>query len=116
MPRRRGRAGLLGTVGKTAVVAGTATAVTGGMRRRAAQRQAAAGPPQEAPTTEAAARPPEVPQDSAATAAPPPTPAAGPAMSTDDKISQIRQLGELKDQGLLTEEEFAAEKRKILAS
>jgi hypothetical protein len=37
-------------------------------------------------------------------------------MSTDDKISQIRQLGELKDQGLLTEEEFVAEKRKVLAS
>jgi hypothetical protein len=40
----------------------------------------------------------------------------GPAVSTDDKIAQIRQLGELKDQGLLTEEEFADEKRKILGS
>ena len=40
----------------------------------------------------------------------------GPAVSTDDKIAQIRQLGELKDQGLLTEEEFADEKKKILGS
>ncbi|WP_342778086.1 SHOCT domain-containing protein [Oryzihumus leptocrescens] len=37
-------------------------------------------------------------------------------MSTDDKISKIKQLGELKDQGLLTEEEFAAEKAKVLAA
>ncbi|GAA1236597.1 hypothetical protein GCM10009657_10340 [Oryzihumus leptocrescens] len=98
----------MGTMARTAVIAGTATAVSGGVRRHAEQKQASAAPPPQP----AAAPPPPQP----AAAPPPPSPASETAMSTDDKISKIKQLGELKDQGLLTEEEFAAEKAKVLAA
>ena len=101
--RRVGRPGLVGTAARTAVVAGTATAVVGGMSRhqqaKAAEAQAAAAPP-----------PPE-----AAPAAPPP-PSAEPAAAAaaDDTLAQLEKLGELKAAGVLTEEEFAAQKAKIL--
>ncbi len=87
------------TVARTAVIAGTATAVSGGVARRQEsryeQQQAAQAPP-----------PPD-----AAAAAPPPS--AGP---TPDDIEQLKQLAALRDQGVLTEEEFAAQKAKILGS
>ena len=87
------------TVARTAVVAGTATVVAGGVRRHqdakyAAQEQAAAPPPQ-----------PEVVYAEA------PAPAGG---MTPEAIEQLKQLAGLKEQGILTEEEFAAEKAKIL--
>ncbi len=89
------------TVARTAVVAGTATVVAGGVRRHqdakyAAQEQAAAPPPQ-----------PEV----VYAEAPAPAPAGG---MTPEAIDQLKQLAGLKEQGILTEEEFAAEKAKIL--
>jgi hypothetical protein len=89
--------GLLRGVARTAVVAGTATAVSGRVRRRQDSRWAQ----QEAPPQEAA--PP-------AAAAAAPAPAAGESM-----IDQLKELGELKSQGILTEEEFAAQKAKLLA-
>jgi len=83
------------TVARTAVIAGTATAVSGGVARRQEARyegqQAAQAPP-----------PPEA-------AAPAPPPSAGPS---PDDIEQLKQLAALKDQGILTEEEFAAQKAK----
>jgi hypothetical protein len=104
--------GLLRGVARTAVIAGTATAVSGRVQRRQAERyadrdaqiyadreqayqQAVAPPPAAAPPT----------------AAPPPS-----APDRSDTLAQLQQLGELKAQGILTEEEFAAEKAKILAS
>jgi hypothetical protein len=78
------------------VVAGTATAVSGRVARRQEARYAE---PAQAPAE------PE--------ASPPPPPAAGP---TPDQIEQLKQLAALKDQGILTEEEFAAQKAKILNS
>jgi len=98
-----GRPGLLGTMARTAVVAGTATAVSGSVRQHAAQKQAAEQPPAPVPQ--------DTPAEPAAQA--PATPA--PGMSSTDKIAAIKGLGDLKDQGLLTEQEFAAEKAKILA-
>jgi Short C-terminal domain len=92
--------GLLRGVARTAVVAGTATAVSNRVSRRQANRwgyadQGYAEPePQPAP-------------------APAPAPAAQPAA---DPIAQLTQLAALKDQGILTEEEFAAQKAKILGS
>jgi hypothetical protein len=83
---------------RTAAVAGTATAVSGGVRRRQQARWAQ----QEAPT-----------------AAPEPTPApapAAPAAAGPSVIDQLKELGELKSQGILTEEEFAAQKAKLLAA
>ena len=90
--------GLLRGVARTAVIAGTATTVSNRVSRRQGQRWAQ----QEA--TEAP------PQEQA-----PPPPAAAPAGDESSVIDQLKQLGELKAQGILTEEEFAAQKAKLLA-
>ena len=99
---------------RTAVVAGTATAVAGGMSRRqqgkaqqAADAQAYEQEQQQAQIDAqvAAAVAAQTP------AAPPPPPAAAPAA---DPVAQLTKLAELKAQGILTDEEFAAEKAKIL--
>ena len=81
---------------RTAVVAGTATAVSNRVSRRQANRWAA----QEEP-------PPQQ------YAAPPPAPA--PAAGGGDNVEQLKELAALKQQGILTEEEFATEKARILA-
>jgi len=96
--RRMGRPGLNGTAARTAVVVGTASAVTG----RAAGRQAAAAPAAPAP----AAQPTSV----QAPVAPPP-PAAG-----DDLVAQLERLGQLAAAGVLTPEEFAAAKARLLVT
>ncbi len=88
--------GLLRGVARTAVVAGTASAVSGRVAHRQGERWAKQEEPQR-------------PQQ----AAPPPTPAAAPA-AADSTIDQLKELGELKGQGILTEEEFAAQKAKLL--
>ena len=124
MRRRMGRPGLMGTMARTAVVAGTATAVSGGMRRHSAQNaaaeQQAAAQQQQAMVDQAADQAAAQVQAQQAQAqaqqAPPVQDQPAPAgMSTDDKISKIKELGELKTAGLLSEEEFATEKAKILA-
>jgi hypothetical protein len=84
---------VLRTVGRTAVIAGTATAVAGGVNRRQQRRFA---------QQEAAAQP---------AAAPPPA----DAPSSDDLVNKLKELANLKDQGILTEAEFADQKTKILA-
>ncbi|MFE1377974.1 SHOCT domain-containing protein [Streptomyces sp. NPDC058740] len=95
--------GLLRGVARTAVVAGTATAVSNRVSRRQAGRWARQEP---APEQQYAPPPP-----------PPPPPAApAPADDMSSKIAQLKELGELKEQGLLTEEEFAAQKSRLLAS
>ncbi|WP_327433245.1 SHOCT domain-containing protein [Streptomyces sp. NBC_01236] len=88
--------GLLRGVARTAVVAGTATAVSGRVSRRQQGRWAQ----QEA-------------QEAAPPAPAPPAPAQ-PADDMSSKIEQLKQLGELKDQGVLTEAEFEEQKRRIL--
>jgi hypothetical protein len=90
--------GLLRGMARTAAVAGTATAVSNRVSRRQANRWAA----QDAQAYE----PP--PQQYAP---PPPPPANGGA----DPIAQLKELAALKDQGVLTDEEFAAQKARILA-
>jgi hypothetical protein len=82
---------------RTAVVAGTATAVSNRVSRRQANRWAA--------------------QDAQTYAEPAyaePAPAAAPAAAAPDPIEQLKQLGELHAQGVLTDEEFAAQKAKLL--
>ena len=96
--------GLLRGVAKTAVVAGTATAVSNRVSRRQANRWAA----RSSSSLRAAA---------AATAAGlcPPPPAPAPAVDPmDDKLEQLKQLGELKTQGVLSDQEFEAQKARIL--
>ena len=96
MPMMRRRP-VVRTVARTAVIAGTATAVAGGVNRHQQQKyanqdaaeQQAAPPPQAAPV------------------------AAAP--DSDDPISKLKELANLKDQGILTEAEFNDQKAKILA-
>ncbi len=107
--------GLIGGMARTAVVAGTATAVSNRVSRRQGNRwaekeQAAAynAQPQYAqpqPQPQYAPPPPQY-----AAPAPAPAPAAAP-----DPIAQLKELAELKNQGILTEAEFAAQKAKLLA-
>ncbi|MEU9663155.1 SHOCT domain-containing protein [Streptomyces chartreusis] len=91
--------GLLRGVARTAVVAGTATAVSNRVSRRQQGRWAA--------------------QEQNAYAAPAPQPAPSAEPPTPDmttKIEQLKQLGDLKEQGVLTEAEFEEQKRRLLAS
>ena len=92
--------GLLRGVARTAVIAGTATSVSNRVSRRQGERWAQ----QEEQQMQQQAPPP-------VQAAP--APAAPAAEST---IDQLKELGELKSQGILTEEEFAAQKAKLLGS
>jgi hypothetical protein len=86
--------GLLRGIARTAVVAGTATAVSNRVSRRQGERWAQQEPQQ-------------------GYAEPPPEPAAAPEA---DPIERLKELGELRDNGVLTEEEFQAQKAKVLAS
>jgi Short C-terminal domain len=90
MPLRRGP-GLVRTMGRTAVVVGTATAVSGRVANRQAQKNA-----------------PAEPQQVQYVEAPPAAP------SEDDQLAQLEKLGDLHDKGILTDEEFAAKKAQIL--
>jgi putative oligomerization/nucleic acid binding protein len=85
---------------RTAVVAGTATAVSNRVSRRQYNRWSDQAEAEAAQQEQAAPPPPAAP--------------AGP--STDDKLEQLKQLGELKTAGVLTDAEFEAQKAKILAS
>jgi Short C-terminal domain len=91
--------GLLRGMARTAVVAGTATAVSNRVSRRQASRWA----DQDAPAYMANTGPAQ------GYAEPPPAPAAG-----DSRVDQLKDLADLKAQGVLSEEEFAAEKARIL--
>ncbi|HVD40704.1 MAG TPA: SHOCT domain-containing protein [Solirubrobacterales bacterium] len=91
--------GLLRGVARTAVIAGTATSVSNRVSKRQGERWSA----QE--------------QQQYAQEAPPPQAAApAPAGGGDSMIDQLKELGSLKEQGILTEEEFAAQKAKLLGS
>jgi Short C-terminal domain len=92
--------GLLGGIARTAVVAGTATAVSNRVSRRQADRWAMQG--QGAPAYLA-----ETPAPSGAAPAAPVAASAAP-------IEQLKELGELHASGVLTDEEFAAQKAKLL--
>jgi Short C-terminal domain len=93
--------GLLRGVARTAVIAGTATSVSNRVSRRQANRWAS----QDAQQYE------EPPQQQYAAPPPAPAPAAG-----EDRVQQLKELAALKEQGVLTDEEFAQEKARILAS
>src|SRR5512134_1979517 len=98
--------GLIRGVARTAVVAGTATAVSNRVSRRQANRWSQQSEPQ----------PQYAQQPQYYEAPPPPAPAPAPAAApAPDPIEKLKQLAELRDQGILTEEEFAAAKAKVLA-
>jgi Short C-terminal domain len=90
--------GLLRGMARTAVVAGTATAVSNRVSKRQGERWA----------QQEAQQQPQYVQEA-------PPPAAAPAAPAGESvIDQLKELGELKAQGILTEEEFAAQKVKLL--
>lgn len=110
-PRRRGP-GVVGTVARTAVVAGTASAVSGRVARNQAEKYAAqdaATAAQQQAAMAAAAPPPPPP---VAEAPPAPAPSGG---MTDEAIAKLKELAELHQAGVLTDEEFAVQKSKLLA-
>ena len=110
--------GLIRGVARTAAIAGTATAVSNRVSRRQANKWAAQDEQQAAEQDQAAKAQAYDQQQAAAQqqayAPPPPPQPAAPAQ--DDMLTQLQKLGELKAAGVLTEEEFAAQKAKILAS
>ena len=97
---------LLRGIARTAVIAGTATAVSNRVSRRQAGRWARDDQQQqdEAPP----------PADTQSTAAP--QPAAPQPSKTDSMLAQLKQLGDLHNSGVLSDEEFTAQKNKILAA
>jgi len=113
---RRGRPGLIGLAARTAVVAGTATAVSGGMQRHqqekayeSQQAQAYEAQQQQAAMDAAAA---QAVANAQAAQAPAPAPAAPAA---DDLMAKLSQLAQLHAQGILSDDEFAAAKAKLLS-
>jgi hypothetical protein len=88
--------GLLRGVARTAAIAGTATAVSNRVSRRQANRWAGQEEQQQQQY------------------APPPAPAAPAESGEDDMLAQLEKLGKLHDSGVLTDEEFAAQKAKLL--
>ena len=96
--------GLLRGIARTAVVAGTATAVSNRVSRRQAERWQQQG-------RSPYGQPEPAYQEPAPQYQEPPSPPP-----QQDMVQQLRDLAELKDQGILTEEEFAAQKARILGS
>lgn len=93
--RRRGP-GLVGTAARTAVVAGTATAVSGSVMRRQqrkAYEQEAAMQAQMQPQTQ---------------------PAMEPVSAEPDYVAELEKLSQMKGRGIITEEEFQAKKKQLL--
>jgi hypothetical protein len=94
---------LIRGVARTAVIAGTATAVSNRVSRRQGERW----------NDQAEAEMYEQ-QQAAAAYQPPPPPAPPAGSSTDDKLAQLKELGQLKEAGVLTDIEFEVQKSKIL--
>jgi len=102
--------GLIRGMARTAVIAGTATSVSNRVSRRQYNRWSQQEEQQAEQQQPAPSAPPP--------AAPAPAAPAAPAASAggDDRIAKLQQLADLKKQGILTDEEFAAEKARILNS
>jgi hypothetical protein len=96
--------GLLRGVARTAVIAGTATHVSNNVSRRQANRWASKEQQQAPQQYE------EAPQQYEA----PPPAAAAPAPDMDAKLAQLKELGQLKEAGVLTDFEFETQKNRIL--
>jgi hypothetical protein len=115
MPLRRfGRPGLLGLAARTAVVAGTATAVSGAAMRHQERRAQGQYEQQQYEAAQQQAQIDTAAQNAAAQYAQPAAPAAATAPSADDMIAKLQQLAAMKDSGVLSDEEFVAAKQKLL--
>lgn len=103
--------GLLRGVARTAVVAGTASAVSGRVQRRQAEKFAGRDAQIYADRQQAYAE-----QTAPAYPPPPASPPPPAAPPQEDMLDQLKKLGELHTQGVLTDEEFAAQKARILGT
>ena len=104
--------GLLGGIARTAVIAGTATAVSNNVSRRQSARwadQQAQQQPQQ-PPPQYYQEPPPPPQYYQE----PPPPVPSQADDMDARIEQLEKLAQLRDQGILTDAEFQAQKQQLL--
>jgi hypothetical protein len=101
--------GLIGGMARTAVVAGTATAVSNRVSRRQAGRWAQQDANAEYEQQQYESPPPAAPAPAA------PAPAAPAASSGDDLFAQLEKLGNLRSSGVLTDAEFEAQKARLLA-
>lgn len=113
---RRGRPGLIGTVARTAVVAGTATAVSKGVSNKMnasaeAKQEAAAQDQQQQQQIDQLQQ-----QQDQIAAQQQPAVAATPAADDDDLVEQLQKLSSLKESGALSDEEFAAAKAKLIGA
>src|SRR4051812_46111526 len=109
--------GLLRGVARTAVIAGTATTVSNRVSRRQANKWAQQDQqyqPQTATYQYEGTQQQQQPQPEQYAA--PPPPAAPAPMSGEDRVQALKDLAALKEQGVLTDVEFSAEKAKILSS
>ena len=106
--------GLIRGVARTAAIAGTATAVSNRVSRRQGNRWAAQE--QQAYAPQPYAPPAYEPAPYAPPAYGTPAPASDAATSGNDRIAALRELADLKAQGVLTQAEFEAEKARLLAS
>ncbi|MGN7797477.1 SHOCT domain-containing protein [Leifsonia sp. 22587] len=112
--RRMGRPGLIGMAARTAVVAGTATAVSGSVQRHQQEKAQSQYDQQQYEQQQQQMQMQQMAQQAAAQqAAQQPAPAAAPA--EDDMMTKLQQLATLHTQGVLTDEEFASAKAKLLA-
>ena len=128
MPFRRGRPGLIGTMARTAVVAGTASAVVnhGNRRRDAQQQDAYADQQSQAQMADMQAQLDQANADKQAAAQQAAIdkavnermaqqqPAAAAPSGGDDTMAKLQKLADMKSQGLLSDQEFAAMKGKLL--
>ncbi len=113
--RRMGRPGLIGMAARTAVVAGTATAVSGSVQRHQQEKAQGQYDQQQADAAQQQAQIDEAARAAAAQYAPPAAaaPAAAPAGGVDI-VAELQKLASLKDAGILSDEEFSAAKAKLL--
>lgn len=112
--RRVGRPGLLGLAARTAVVAGTATAVSGAMSKSQQKRAQSEQEQQQYQAAQQQAAMQQAAQDAVAAAAPAaPAPAAA-APAGVDIVAELQKLAALKESGILDDAEFAAAKAKLL--
>jgi transcription initiation factor TFIID subunit TAF12 len=108
-----GRPGLVGLAARTAVVAGTATAVSGAMAGHQQQKAQSQYEQQQYEAAQQQAQIDAAAAQAAAAYAPPPA-AAAPAAPAVDVVAELQKLAALKEQGLIDDAEFAAAKARLL--
>jgi len=116
--RGRGGPGLLGTVARTAVIAGTASAVAGRVdaaQQSAAQQQQQAAAAQEQLRQMQLQAQIDAQVDARMAGTPPASAPTSARPSVDELHTQLTKLGELRQAGLLTDAEFAEQKARLLA-